>query len=277
MAMATVNTNVGAMIALQNLNKTNSELSTVQNRINTGLKVASAKDNGGVFAIAQNMRSDVAGLGAVGQSLDRAISTVDTAIAGGEAISDILIEMKEKAIAAADSSLDTASRDALNEDFTALRDQITTIVNNAEFNGVNLTDGSATTGIAALANSDGSSSITVDDENMSLGGSIVTVAASGNIASQGAASTMIATVETSLNNVNEALARLGTGSKKLEVHKTFTSKLSDTLQAGIGNLVDADLAVESARLQSLQVKQQLGVQALSIANSAPSVTLALFR
>jgi len=274
--MATVNTNPGAMIALQNLNKTNMELSEVQNRINTGLKVASAKDNGGVFAIAQNMRSDVAGLGAVRQSLDRAISTVDVAVAAGEAISDILIEMKEKAIAAADSSLDTSSRDALNEDFTALRDQITTIVDNAEFNGVNLVDGSNTAGLAALANADGSASITVDDENLSLGGSIVTIAASGNIATQGAASTMIATVETSLENTNAALARLGTNAKKLDVHDTFVGKLSDTLKAGIGNLVDADLAVESARLQSLQVKQQLGTQALSIANQAPQTILSLF-
>ena len=125
--MATVNTNVGAMVALQNLNKTNEQLAMTQSRINTGFAVASAKDNGAIYAIAQNMRSDVAGLRAVQQSLDRSISTVDVALAAGEAISDLLIEMKEKALAASDSSLDTASRDALNEDFKALRDQITTI------------------------------------------------------------------------------------------------------------------------------------------------------
>ena len=275
--MATINTNPGAMLALQNLNKTNSELQTVQQRINTGLEISSAKDNGGVYAIAQSMRSDLGGYKAVTQSLDLAVSTVDVGLAAGEAISDLLVDMKEKALAGSDSSLDTASRDALNEDFKALRDQIGTIVANAEFNGTNLIDGSNTAGISALANADGSNTVDVDDENMSLGGSIVTLSATASFGTAAAASTTAGTIETSLDNLNSALARLGTGSKSLEVHKTFVGKLSDSLEQGIGNLVDADLAKESARLQSLQVKQQLGTQALSIANSAPSSILGYFR
>jgi flagellin len=274
--MATINTNVGAMVALQNLNATNKQLEMVQNRINTGLAVSSAKDNGAVFAIAQNMRSDVAGLRAVQGSLDRSISTVDVSIAAAEGISDLLIEMKEKALAASDASLDTASRDALNEDFVALRQQIATMVSNATFNGVNIVDGS-TTSLAALADADGTSTITVDGENLTLSGSIITIASTNNIGTLTNASAMVTTVESSLQNLNEALARLGTASKKLEIHSTFVSKLSDALKVGIGNLVDADLAVESARLQSLQVKQQLGLQALSIANSAPQAVLSLFR
>ncbi|WP_375284690.1 flagellin [Marinicauda pacifica] len=275
--MATINTNPGAMIALQNLNKTNSDLQQVQQRINTGLAISSAKDNGGIYAIAQSMRADVGGYKAVTQSIDLAVSTVDVALAGGEAISDILVEMKGKALAASDSSLDTAARSALNEDFKALRDQIGTIVSNAEFNGANLIDGSQTAGISALANADGSNTVDVDDENLSLGGSIVTLAATASFGTAAAASTAASTIATSLDNLNASLARLGTGSKSLEIHKTFVSKLSDTLEQGIGNLVDADLAKESARLQSLQVKQQLGVQALSIANSAPSTILGYFR
>ncbi|GGE30715.1 flagellin [Marinicauda pacifica] len=275
--MATINTNPGAMIALQNLNKTNSDLQQVQQRINTGLAISSAKDNGGIYAIAQSMRADVGGYKAVTQSIDLAVSTVDVALAGGEAISDILVEMKQKALAAADTSLDTAARSALNEDFTALRDQIGTIVENAEFNGANLIDGSKTAGISALANADGSNTVDVDDENLSLGGSIVTLAATASFGTAAEASTAASTIATSLDNLNASLARLGTGSKSLEIHKTFVSKLSDTLEQGIGNLVDADLAKESARLQSLQVKQQLGVQALSIANSAPSTILGYFR
>ncbi|GLK51504.1 MAG: flagellin [Oceanicaulis sp.] len=270
-----VNTNAGAMVALQNLNKTNSELGMVQNRINTGLEVSSAKDNGGIYAIAQRMRSQVAGYGAVSNSLDLAISVTDVGLAAGEAISDLLVEMKEKALAAADASLDSASRTALNEDFKALRDQITTITSNAEFNGTNLINGSVTS-ISALANADGSNTITVSDANLTLGGGIVTVAATASFASAGDASTMVTTIETSLDNLNASLAKLGTASKSLEVHKTFTSKLSDSLEKGIGNLVDADLAKESARLQSLQVKQQLGVQALSIANQAPQTILSFF-
>jgi flagellin len=275
--MATINTNPGAMIALQNLNKTNMDLQQVQQRINTGLAVSSAKDNGGVYAIAQSMRADLGGYKAVTQSLDLAVSTVDVALAAGEAISDLMVEMKEKALAGADSSLDTASRNALNEDFKALRDQIGTIVANAEFNGTNLIDGSNTAGISALANADGSNTVDVDDENLSLGGSIVTLAATASFGTAAAASTAASTIETSLDNLNSALARLGTGSKSLEVHKTFVGKLSDAVEKGIGNLVDADLAKESARLQSLQVKQQLGIQALSIANSAPSTILGYFR
>ena len=275
--MATINTNPGAMIALQNLNKTNMDLQQVQQRINTGLAVSSAKDNGGVYAIAQSMRADVGGYKAVTQSLDLAMSTVDVALAGGEAISDLMIEMKEKALAGADSSLDTASRNALNEDFKSLRDQIGTIVANAEFNGTNLINGSNTAGVSALANADGSNTVDIDDEDFSLGGSIVTLAATASFGTAAAASAAAATIATSLDNLNQSLARLGTGSTSLEVHKGFVGKLSDALEKGIGNLVDADLAKESARLQSLQVKQQLGIQALSIANSAPSSILGYFR
>jgi flagellin len=275
--MLSVNTNTGAMVALQYLDQTNASLMKTQNAINTGLKVASAKDDGATYAIAQNMRGDVAGYAAVTDSLNRGTSSVDVALSAGQSISDLLIEMKQKALAASDSSLDSASRDALNEDFTALRDQIATVVSNAVFNGFNLIDGSASGGISVLASSDGSKKITVAGQNMSLGGSIVSIGASDSIATQSTASAMVDTVETSLKAVNSALAQLGSGSKKLSIQATFVQNLSDTLQTGIGNLVDADMATESAMLQSLQVKQQLGVQALSIANQSPQIALSLFR
>ena len=274
--MLSVNTNTGAMVALQYLDQTNAQLTQTQNEINSGLKVASAKDDGATFAIAQNMRGDVAGYSAVTDSLNRATSSVDVATSAGQSISDLLIEMKSKALAASDSSLDTASRQALNEDFQSYRDQITSIVNNAVFNGFNLIDGSQTGGISALASADGAHKITVASENMNLSGSIVTIGASASISTQASASAMISTVETSLNNVDSALARLGSGSKKLSIQTTFVQNLSDTLTTGIGNLVDADMATESAMLTSLQTKQQLGVQALSIANQSPSIVLKLF-
>ena len=273
--MLSVNTNVGAMIALQNLTKTNTAMETTQNRINTGMKVATAKDNGGLYAIAQTMRGDVGALTAVGQSLNRSKSIVDVALAAGESISDLIIQMKEKAVAASDASIDTTSRDALNEDFVALRKQIASIVSNASFNSVNIINAS-TTILEPLASSSGAR-ITVAGENLSLGGSVITIATTGNISTQAAASTMMTTVNTSLQNLNQALARLGTSSKRLDLQQEFVTKLSDSLTAGIGNLVDADLAVESARLQSLQVKQQLGVQALGIANSAPQMIQSLFQ
>ncbi len=275
--MNSVNTNIGAMIALQNLNKTSSDLSTVQSRINTGLKVASAKDNGAIWAIAQNQRSNSGALNAVKDSLQRSISTVDVALSAGESISDTLLQMKEKALAASDTTLDAASRTALNDDFKALRDQLAKVVNNADFNGANMIKASTPTTVAALASADGVNKITVAAQNLALGGANVTVAATASIGTQTLAASMIATVNTSIANVSSALSKLGTGSKALSTHLTFVGKLQDTIDAGVGNLVDADLAKESARLQSLQTKQQLGIQALSIANSSSSSLLGLFR
>jgi flagellin len=274
--MLSVNTNMGAMVALQYLDKTNAQLQTTQNAINSGLKVASAKDDGSTFAIAQNMRGNVAGYAAVSDSLNRGMSSVDVAMSAGQSISDLLIQMKQKAIAASDASMDTASRAALNEDFASYRDQITSIVSNAVFNGFDLIDGS-TSQITALASADGMKKITVKAENMNLSGSIVTMSTGASITSQSGASAMISIIQTSLNNVDSALARLSAGSKKFSIQADFVQKLSDTLQGGIGNLVDADMATESAQLQSLQVKQQLGVQALSIANTSPQVIMSLFR
>ncbi len=271
-----VNTNVGAMVALQNLNATNMELGQTQNRINTGKKVANAKDNGAIWAIAQGQRATSGALNAVKDSLNRGTSAIDVAIAGGESVSDLLLQMKEKALAASDTSLDTASRTAMNEDFKALRDQISKAVANADFNGVNLIKTGAVA-IAALANSDGSSKLTVAPEVMALGGSVVTVAATGTIGTVTTAAAMITTVTNSIANVSASLARLGTKSKAYEMHHTFIGKLQDSLDAGIGNLVDADLAKESAKLQALQTKQQLGVQALSIANQTPQTIMSLFR
>ncbi|ESQ80434.1 flagellin [Asticcacaulis sp. YBE204] len=276
MSNVSINTNAGAMVALQNLNKTNTELQTTQNRINTGLRVASAKDNGAIYAIATKQRSDVASLGAVTDSLDRAKSAVDVALSAGESVSDMLIQMKEKALAASDTTLSTISRNALNEDFKALRDQISKTVSNATFNGVNLIKSGAAN-IAPLANADASSKLTVAAQDLSLTGSNITLSAGSVFTSATQAKTIADAVAASIENVSAALGRLGTAAKSLEAHTVFIGKLSDSLEAGIGNLVDADLAKESAKLQALQTKQQLGVQALSIANQAPGIVTSLFQ
>jgi flagellin len=271
-----VNTNTGAAVALQYLTKTQGALDKTQSSINSGLKVANARDDGAVYAIAQNQRGQVAGYTAVINSINNATSAVDVALSAGQSISDLLIQMKTKALAAADSSLDTASRQALNANFTALRDQITTIVTNATFNGFNLVNGS-TTKITALASADGSRRITTDAQNMKLSGSIVTVRLTNTISTQAKASTLVATIQSSLTGVNSALAKLSAGAAKFSIQAGFAQKLSDTLTQGIGNLVDANMASESAKLQALQVRQQLGVQALSIANQGPQTILSLFR
>ena len=184
--------------------------------------------------------------------------------------------MEQKALAATDTSLDTASRSSLNADFVALRNQISSTVNNAEFNGVNLLNGSVTK-ITSLANAQGTSVLTTAGQNLSLGGSIVSLATTATISTVTAAGTALTAVEASLTAVDNSLAELGTASNALDTHLNFVSNLQDTLTTGIGNLVNADLAKESATLQALQTKQQLGIQALSIANSASSAILGLFR
>jgi flagellin len=276
MIMNSVNTNNSALIALQNLNATNRELNTTQNRINTGLKVASAKDDGATWAIAQGQRATIGSLDSVKDSLNRVSSIIDVSVSAGEQVSDLLTQMKQKALAAADTSLDTTARNALNESFKALRDQITKVVANADFNGSNLLNTGAVA-LAGLANASGSSRLTVQAQIMSLGGSIVTVAAAASFSSAATASALIASVDASITNVSAALAKLGTSSKAFEMHSTFVSKLQDSLNTGVGNLVDADLAKESAKLQALQTKQQLGIQALSIANQTPQTILSLFK
>lgn len=271
--MLSVNTNASAMTALQYLNQTNAALAKTENEVNTGMKVASAADDGATFAIAQDMRGDVAGYSAVTDSLNRGTSAVDVAMSAGQSISDLLIQMKQQALSASDQSLSTSDRTAMNDDFTALRDQITSIVNNATFNGFDLIDGS-TTQITALASTDGSSHITVSAQTLTLSALSLS---SATIGSQSSASSMISTIETALTTVDAALANLSSGAKKFSIQSNFVSQLSDSLTNGIGNLVNADMATESAQLTALQTKQQLGVQALSIANQAPSIVLSLFR
>ena len=274
MALNSVNTNVGAMIALQNLSVTNSELQTVQNRINTGKAISSAKDNGAIWAIAQGQRAELGALNAVKDSLNRGQSAVDVALSAGESVSDLLLQMKEKALAAKDTSLSSDARTALADDFAAIRAQIGKVVANAKFNGINLLDGSATNGFKALANVAGDSTIDVASQTMTLAALSIDSSVLTNATTSGDA---LDAVDAAIKNVSSMLGKLGTGSKAMATHLNFVGKLQDTIESGIGNLVDADLAKESARLQALQTKQQLGVQALSIANSSTSILLGLFR
>ena len=274
--MLSVNTNYGAMVALQNLTQTQADLATTQNRISTGLKVSGPADNGAVWSVAQGLRATVQAFSSVTDSLNRTISVVDTGVAAGTAVSNTLITMKQMAVSASDTSISQASRNSYNAQFTALRDSITKTLANAVFDGSNLVDGTNAT-IQSLANANGGSFITATGQNLSLGGAIVTVAAAGTVSTAAKASTMIATINTSFAALSLGLAQMGTDQTKLNNYRTFISKLSDALKNGIGNLVNADLAAESANLTALQTKQQLGVQALSIANQGPSILLSLFR
>ena len=271
-----VHTNKSALTALQNLNKTNDQLAETQNRVNTGLRISNAKDNAAIWAIAQGQRADIGALGAVKISLQRATSIAEVSLTAGDTISDLLVQLKEKVVSAMDTSLDVNSRVALDSDFKALLRQITQVVDNSTFDGANLFKGNGGN-IQFLSNAEATSRLTLSTRTLALGGSNITIPAAAGITTVTIATTILARLDASISNVNQALGNLGSQAKQIDAHLSFVSKLTDVLEAGVGNLVDADLAKESARLQALQVQQQLGAQALSIANSAPQIILQLFR
>lgn len=276
--MLSVNTNIGAMVALQNLSQTQLNLESTQKRVSTGKIVEDAKDNGAVWAIANKMTSDVDSYDVVTQSTDRANSILDTATAAANSIMDLLNQMKSKALAATQTGISATSLSAYNADYQELKAQITSAITNATFDGVNMINGTPANAVAlGDATGNPANSITINGADLSVGGGIVTITAASDLLSSANAQTALGLVNSSIDNLSVQLATWGAGSERLAVHKLFVSKLQDALNAGIGSLVDADMAKESARLQALQVQQQLGVQALSIANQAPQAILNLFR
>lgn len=302
MAMSTsVNTNASALLALQQLNRTTTNLTNTQSRVSTGLRVQGAKDNAAVWAVAQNQRADMNALESVKTSLNRATSITDVALAAGQQISDILVDIRNKATAAADPSASAATRKAYNDEFQSLLKSLQSFSQNANFDGENLLNGlvpgvtptpNPLTPLDLLASTTGET-IGLNRQNLTLNGlglelparaadpgpPVVTARPAGPPLLDTAenATEALAAVEAALATASSRLAELGAQAKQIDRHTEFVGKLMDSLEVGIGNLVDADLARESARLQALQVQQQLGAQALSIANQAPQVILSLFR
>ena len=264
-----INTNVGSLVALQNLNETSRALDIAQNRVNTGKIVSTSKDNGAIFAIASNMRADMGALNSVKNSINRGQSVIDIALAAGETISKALEEQKSLAVAIQSSASGSASETAYLADYNALGTEITAALAGASFDGTNVfSAGSATNSLVVQTGI--SSTYTVH----------AAAAAATTVATATTATRLTATVtavDTATSAFNARLAVLGSHSKSLERQNIFVGKMQDALESGIGNLVDADLAKESARLTALQTKQQLGVQALGIANQSSSILLGLFR
>jgi flagellin len=272
-----VNNNAGALIALQNLTATSNQLSQTQNRVSTGLAISSPQDNGAIWAIAQNERGTSNSLDAVSQSLQRGQSTIQVATSAGTSVSNLLNQLKTIALSASDTSLDATSLSAYNTQFKSVLKQITQVVTNSDFNGVNMIKSGGTT-IYALATATGGQ-LTVNAQDLSLGGANMTtnITATSSIGTTALATSMVGYINSAITNVNAALGQLGTGATALQNQLTFVQNLQDTLDTGVGNLVNANLGKESAQLTALQTKQQLGIQALSIANQSSSVLLSLFR
>jgi len=272
-----VSPNTQSLTSLQNLNATNKQLEETQERISSGLKVSKAEDNAAVYSIAQSLRGDNSAYDIVQISLDRSKSVGDIALAAGETVSTLLIELRDKALAATDN-IDAASRAAYQTDFDGIVSQIQQVVSAASFDGVNLLDNSSPSGLEFIADSEGNSTLSLAAHDFSFAGAIITVdTAVNDLSSAANAEATLTAIQASITNVNGALATIGADTQKIENHQTFVTRLQDVLTAGIGELVDADLGKESALLTSLQVKQQLGVQAISIANQSPQTILSLFQ
>ncbi|MFQ5564099.1 MAG: flagellin [Parvularculaceae bacterium] len=283
-----VSTNPSALIALQTLTRVTERLEDVQRRVSTGLEVSSAKDNPALFALAQKQRGELKSVESVQQGLSIGVSTVDVALAGTESISDILVDMRAIASQAADPSLSAADLAVLEQQYVSLRDQITRVVSSTEVGGRNLIDSGASN-LVVVAGIDGTTTITVSAQDLSVGGANVTVSTDATVFAAKdldgdavnesitqVAQAEIAAIEASIDNVSRATGALAAGSDALDLQEKILTRVSDALEISIGNLVDADLARESSRLQALQVQQQLAIQALSIANAAPNSILALF-
>lgn len=274
--MTSINTNAGALIALQTLNRVTDRLEETQRRVSTGLEVSSAKDNPALYALAQQQRAQLGSLESVGQGLRIGISTVDVAVAAGESISDVLVEMRAIASQAADASIDADTRTMLQGQYAALADQITRLVDSAGIGGRNLI-ASGGADLTVVASDNGSSTITVEAQDLSIGGGIVDVSADGSdLATAGGAQTELEDIDAAIAALSNALGSLGAGGQAMTLQNKILTRLEDALEISIGNLVDADMARESSRLQALQVQQQLAIQVLSIANAAPNSILALF-
>lgn len=275
MANNSILTNPEALIALRNLERTNRSLAVTQNRVSTGLKVTGAIDDASNFAIAQGIRGDIKALGAVVQGLNNAKGIAKVAIAGTTSISDLLQTVRQKLTELSNEGITTTQRAILTDDFQQLLSQAANFIDNASFNGVNLLDTALVSpDVNTLSNINGGTlTLTAQD----LRTTVVTLAGVG-LADASAAQNVLANQFSNLESVvNTALGSLGAEARALELQTAFLEEITDATEEGLGNIVDADMARESARLTALQVRQQLGVQVLGIANQAPQILLGLFQ
>lgn len=274
--MSSILTNNGAMVALQTLKGINSSMAKTQNEISTGKAVATAKDNAAVWAISKTMEADVQGFKGISDSLSLGDSTVAVARTAAESITELLKDMKGKIVSAQDPNVDRAK---IQADITELGKQIETVIGAAQFNGLNLIDGTATSPVKILSslNRDSTGAVTSSTIDITTNDLTAVKTAVQAYDVVGDPATALSDIETQIKATIDAAAGFGSAAKRIDVQRNFVSKLSDAMKSGIGSMVDADMEETSARLQALQVQQQLATQSLSIANQAPQALLSLFR
>ena len=268
-----INTNVAAFVALQNLNTINDRLDTVQNRVSTGLKVNSAIDDASNFAIAQGTRGNLKAFEAVSQGLANARGIAVVTLAGATSISDLLGDIQKKITEGANAGNTTEQQAILNADFLNLVAQINTFITNSTYNGRNILS-NVSASLNVIANVDGTTLTIRSNSAFSF--------SSSNLGAQNLSSTIgaqraLSSLFQAMSTINSVLGNLGADTRTLNYQDEFLSKLTDATKEGLGAIVDADMAKESARLQALQVQQQLSVQTLGIANQRPQTLLGLFR
>ena len=275
-------TNPEAFVALRNLERTNEKLSKTQERLSTGLKVTSATDDASNFAIAQGVRGDVRALGAITQGLNNSKGIGEIALAGVTAISDLLQDIRQKLTELANGGLTTAQRVIVKADFDKLMSQAYGFVSNSNFNGRNLLISDATnvntisnlngTNLTLTARSGSGSGVTHLIRSLAAATLGTTGAATDSVNAQSVITAQYSALET---EINTSLGALGAEIRALKFQTDFLTTVNDSTEIGLGNIVDADLARESAELTALQVRQQLGVQVLGIANQQPQILLNL--
>jgi flagellin len=281
MAFNSINTNAGAVVALQSLNRTNAQLDVAQKRVSTGYRVADARDDGGAFAVAQKVRGDIAGVTSANEQLGAARGLLDVTLSGLNRVSDTMATVRGVLVKLADNNVDGALRDAYVAQYDLLRTQVASFINDSTYNGVTLVGKSSIGGGTAAAGTDIAVIRNEVGDALTITGQAIDIFdldAAADVTDVADATTYLQTglavIEEAVNN---ALNTYGNASKSVVNQIGFNGDKIDALEAGLGALIDADLAKESARLQSLQIRQQLGATALSAANTAPQFLLSLFR
>jgi flagellin len=274
MNLNSVNTNIGAMTALQSLNRTNDALAAVQKRVSTGFRVADAKDDGGAFAVAQSVRGDVAGLTAANEQLGGLKGIIDVTLTSLGQVSKTMVEVRTALTRLADGTINDEQRDQYEQQYDQLRTQIERFIDDATYNGRTLLSTDIVAG--------GGDIVTIRNEQ----GTTLTLAAFDGATDfvvdaapvdATAAQTAITGNWTDINKaINDALNRLGSDSRYVDSQIGYNRDKLDAIEGGLGALIDADIAKEAARLQALQIRQQLGTQTLSITNQAPQALISLF-
>lgn len=272
-----LNNSTGVLDALKYLQTSARDLSSAESRLASGRKVSTARDDVAAFHAAEIMRGQQSSLSAVTISLGRAESISDTAISAAEQISKLLIDMRSTAGAAMGEDLSPQQRQAYTTQFADQKAALERFVQAASFDDANILNGSKPNGVTFIADSEATQTVSLAGRNFLPGQSVITVGPVHDLSSPANARAAQDALADSIKNVGDELNDMVAERKRIEAQKGFVSRLADALAAGVGRMVDTDLAAESALIQALQVKQQLSAQSVGIVNNAPNTLLSLFR